>query len=427
MTKSVLSLFSGCGGMDLGFEGDFEVPAPCVNQRIHPNWALKTNRSGWLRLKPTLFRTVFANDISRAAQAAWVPYFTKRGTPKEYFRLNSIIDLVKEAMNSGLGSFPRSVDVVTGGFPCQDFSIAGKRKGFHSQKNHKGVLLSNLDDPRIENRGMLYAWMRKVIEIVEPKVFVAENVKGLINLADAKTVIENDFRDLGQGGYLVIDAKVLRSAEYGVPQVRERVIFLGFRKSALRPDVEEYLNSSNLPPDIDPYPKPTHTLGENASISDKHVDKMPILTVRQVINDLPEPGQCYLDLSQNAYSKARWYGKHCQGQTEVNLDGLSPTIRAEHHGNIEFRRLSKKHGGRYEQELAMGLAERRLTVRECARIQTFPDDYEFVRNRGQSTEFALSASDGYKLIGNAVPPLLAYHIARRLEELWPILFKEVDQ
>ena len=181
-----------------------------------------------MKLKLTSFKTVFANDISRAARSAWIPYFSKRGTAVECFHLNSIIDLVNEAVKNGYGSFLRSVDVVTDGFPCQDFSIAGKRKGFNSHKNHKGSLLSKMDDPTVENRGMLYVWMRKVIEIVEPKVFVAENVKGLVNLADAKTIIENDFRNLGQDGYVVINAKVLNSAEYGIPQARERMIFLGY-------------------------------------------------------------------------------------------------------------------------------------------------------------------------------------------------------
>ena len=69
-------------------------------------------------------------------------------------------------------------------------------------------------------------------------------------------------------------------------------------------------------------------------------------------------------------------------------------------------------------ELKKGLKERRLSVRECARIQTFPDDYKFV------VPNLLSASDGYRLIGNAVPPLLAFRLALRLEEVWPELFKK---
>ena len=110
-------------------------------------------------------------------------------------------------------------------------------------------------------------------------------------------------------------------------------------------------------------------------------------------------------------------GKHCQGQTEIKLPSISPTIRSEHHGNIEFRRLSEVNGGKNSTELVINMPQRRLTVRECARLQTFPDDYEFV------VPEKISASDGYRLIGNAVPPLLAYRLGQRLEEIWDELFK----
>ena len=137
-----------------------------------------------------------------------------------------------------------------------------------------------------------------------------------------------------------------------------------------------------------------------------------------VLGDLSEPWESN-DISHKARSKAKYYGKKVQGQIEVDIHGLSPTIRAEHHGNIEFRRLNKKNGGKIIEE--RGLHQRRLTVRECARLQTFPDDYEFVCNK---TNFNISMSEAYKLIGNAVPPVLAYNIAMRIQELWPKLFLE---
>jgi DNA (cytosine-5)-methyltransferase 1 len=115
-------------------------------------------------------------------------------------------------------------------------------------------------------------------------------------------------------------------------------------------------------------------------------------------------------------------GKHCQGQTEIHLDGLGPTIRSEHHGNIEYRRLSAEHGGKYLDELARGKQERRLTPRECALIQTFPPDYPFVAYKAYSKNFSVNQSGAYKVIGNAVPPMLAFNIATRLEELWPSYF-----
>lgn len=119
-------------------------------------------------------------------------------------------------------------------------------------------------------------------------------------------------------------------------------------------------------------------------------------------------------------------GKHCQGQTEIKLSSISPTIRSEHHGNIEFRRLSKENGGQIESELKIGLKERRLTVRECALIQTFPPDYDFVieNKNGRKGSFLVSPSQAYKIIGNAVPPLLAYNLAKRIEEVWDLYFKK---
>jgi DNA (cytosine-5)-methyltransferase 1 len=117
-------------------------------------------------------------------------------------------------------------------------------------------------------------------------------------------------------------------------------------------------------------------------------------------------------------------GEHCQGQKEISLDNLAPTIRAEHHGNIEFRRLSKERGGKYISELNAGKEERRLTLRECARIQTFPDDFDFViPSKEKKNKFDVSPSEGYKLVGNAVPPLLAYHIAKKIESNWSYYFK----
>lgn len=76
-------------------------------------------------------------------------------------------------------------------------------------------------------------WMREVISITQPKMFIAENVKGLTNLNDVKEIIEKDFSSVCNEGYLVVPAKVLNAAEYGVPQGRERVIFFGFKRSEL--------------------------------------------------------------------------------------------------------------------------------------------------------------------------------------------------
>lgn len=404
----MLSLFSGCGGMDIGFEGSFTCLKKAINTDMHPDWIFKNNGE-WVTVAPTVFKTVFANDIRPDAKAAWVSYFSKRRKDaNEIYHLGSIVDLVKRAKD-GEDIFPNNIDIVTGGFPCQDFSIAGKRLGFNSRKSHLGVALET-DEPSVESRGQLYMWMREVITLTQPKLFIAENVKGLTNLEDVKEVIEHDFSEAGNGGYLVVPAKVLYAPDYGVPQSRERVIFFGFKKSALTAEAAKELTADVISPIYDPYPDKTH--GGNGL--------NPIVTVRDSLSGLVEPEES-TDPSQNKYSKAKYMGAHCQGQTEVKLDSVGPTIRSEHHGNIEYRRLSKEHGGKHTDELKAGLPERRLTVRECARLQTFPDDYQFILKK-TANNTSVSSSDAYKIIGNAVPCVLAYSIAKNIESKWNLYF-----
>lgn len=394
--------------MDVGFEGGFvalknSVPGEFISNNINSNT---------VGLKNTRFHTIFANDILECAQRAWVHHFAKRGVDAQTFHRQSIVDLVKQQAQ-GQKVFPENVDVVTGGFPCQDFSIAGKRKGFDSHKNHRGQYITE-DEPTEETRGKLYMWMKAVVDICKPKIFIAENVRGLVNLSNVKDIIQKDFSRADDDGYIVLSPRVLHSADYGVAQSRQRVIFIGIRKSALKPEFREMFASGVIPCEFDPYPKPTHAFTIDST------DLLPPVSLDQVFRSLEEP-HLSADLSQQYFSRAKFMGEHCQGQKEINLQGIGPTIRAEHHGNIEFRRLSVEHGGRYVDELAAGYPERRLTPRECALIQSFPPDYEFVI-AADKKRFLVSPSEAYKIIGNAVPPLLAYNIARRLEELWDTIF-----
>jgi len=413
--------------MDLGFEGGFYTLKCLINPQIHSEW-LKESENGYIKLPETSFKTVFANDILTSAKASWLPYFTKRGTSPDVFHLASVVDLVKK-YKDGKFIFPQNIDVVTGGFPCQDFSLAGKRKGFKSHKNHLGVVGDETGDPTIENRGLLYIWMKEVIEIVKPKMFIAENVKGLVTLDEAKTIIENDFRTIDKNGYLVLPARVLRAASYGIPQNRERVFFIGFNKKYITQKAIINLQKSNIDFEYDPYPPITHyqANGSNTQktvfdFNSDHLNLVPFVRTKEVLKGLKEPSEEEKDLSQINYSKARFYGKNLQGNSEIHLDDIGPTIRSEHHGNIEFRRLSKENGGKHLEELEKGLAERRLTVRECARLQTFPDDYAFVKQGKRNDPLNISASAAYKLIGNAVPPLLAYHIAKKIDYIWDNIF-----
>ena len=381
MKKRVLSLFSGCGGMDIGFEGGFRCLKNSINSTLHPDW-IEQDYGNWVKVKETGFQTVFANDIRPDAKSAWVSYFSKKyDNANELFHLNSIVDLVKDAKD-GTSIFPNNIDIVTGGFPCQDFSVAGKRKGFQSDKSHNGKKIE-INEPTVENRGQLYIWMKEVISLVQPSVFIAENVKGLISLNDTKEIIEHDFANAADGGYLVIPARVLHAANYGVPQSRERIIFYGFKRSSLRGDALDSLLNLSENTDYDPYPVPTHSFTLNGE------QLSPFVTCKEALQDLDEP-ECSNDLSQTKYSKAKYLPKG-QGNIEIKLDSISPTIRSEHHGNIEFRRLSLENGGTHQEELAQGLQQRRLTIRECARLQTFPDDYQFILPKTEQNK-AVSAS-----------------------------------
>lgn len=415
-SPTLVSLFSGCGGLDLGFEGDFPVLSASVNSKINSHWRNKCIDGNWVKLDKTIFKTVFANDIRPDAKSVWVNYFSNKGILPSTYYLDSIVDLVKLHKENKVKIFPTDADIITGGFPCQDFSISGKRKGFDSDKSHNGKKIS-IDDPSVESRGKLYMWLREVVSIVKPKMFVAENVKGLVNLENVKEIIENDFASVCDDGYLVVPAIVLHAANYGVPQNRERIIFYGFKKSALNRTALKELSKKNISAEYSPYPIATHFYPEK---DESNQNLLPFVTVAQAFTGLSEPDET-TDIAQKSHSKAKFMGKHCQGQTEVNLHNIAPTIRSEHHGNIEYRRLSIENGGRYTDEINSGLKERRLTIRECARIQTFPDDYEFIVPSINDNK-SVTASDAYKLIGNAVPPLLGYHIAKRLEDNWAKYF-----
>ncbi len=408
-TLRVLSLFSGCGGMDLGFEGGFICHKKSVTNQ---DYIHHTVNEDWVMLQRNVFRTVFACDILEEAKLTWLRYMSRYDVNPEIYHLDSIVDLVK-LQREGQDVFPHDIDIVTGGFPCQDFSVAGKRRGFESFVSHNGEKWND-DKPSEETRGKLYMWMKQVIDIVQPKMFIAENVKGLVSLGDVKDIIQKDFSSANGNDYLVLTPQVLHAANYGVPETRERVIFIGIKRSALSPKAIEALEKDCIPDEYNPYPKPTH----NFNCNNENLPR-PVCC-RDIFQKLPEPSEA-ADLAQKTYSKAKFL-THGQGQTEINYDGLAPTIRSEHHGNIEYRRLAYEHDGRNIEELEKGLCERRLTPRECALIQTFPPDYPFVFYKNNSSKYAVSPSGAYKVIGNAVPPMLAFNIARRIQNIWPLYF-----
>jgi DNA (cytosine-5)-methyltransferase 1 len=234
---------------------------------------------------------------------------------------------------------PEKADVVLGGFPCQDFSYAGKRKGFEG------------------SRGLLYRCMVETVQRLRPAVFVAENVKGLLTMDNGEAIntIINDFAKLG---YTVV-YKLHHAADFGVPQNRERVIIVGT-------DLKRGLPKFS-------FPEPTRT-------------REKWIPLKQILSDLVDKEEGAVN--NHFWSKAKMFAG-TQGNTIINPDSIGPTMRAEHHGNIEW------HWNKV----------RRLSAREAARIQTFPDDFVFYP----------STSSAYKQIGNAVPPVLGWNIAKSVE------------
>ncbi len=337
----VISLFSGMGGMDVGFAEQVIVHKNSVKENNY----IESNSSipDFVNLKKLPYDIVFQNDILPEAKK-----IAELNKWNHNFHLKDIRDLLKEKF-----TFP-SADVITGGFPCQDFSHAGKRKGFDT------------------NRGTLYQSYVELVKKVKPLVFVAENVNGLLTMpGEPIKKIINDFSKVGYE----VKYQLIKCEEYGIPQTRWRVIIMGVR--------------------LDKH----HKLGENWNIINENKVRC---TIGCYFKHLQEPNITD-DPAQKIYSKAARLEKG-QGQKEVGLNEFAPTMRAEHHGNIEFRRIAN---GKNKE---LNMIERRLSVREAALIQTFPPNCIL-------TEPNKLNSKAYKPIGNAVPPLLGYIIARKVLNL----------
>jgi len=337
-TYKVLSLFSGMGGMDVGFAEQVIVH----KNSVQLNYIRSENViPGFVNLKRLPFETVFQNDILPEAKRIC----ELNGWASSY-QLKDVRDLLKDNF-----AFP-AADVITGGFPCQDFSHAGKRQGFDS------------------NRGNLYQSYVELVRRIRPIMFVAENVNGLLTMPGEpiKKIIE----DFSAVGYEV-KYQLIKCEEFGIPQTRWRVIIMGIRldKKGTLPDDWNLITENKRACHIGHY-----------------------------FRHLAEPDDS-ADPAQQVYSKAALLAKG-QGQKEVGMNEFGPTMRAEHHGNIEFRRID---GGKNE----AGLPQRRLTVREAALIQTFPPQCILTDVK--------KSSKAYKPIGNAVPPLLGYIIARKVQQI----------
>jgi DNA (cytosine-5)-methyltransferase 1 len=299
----VISMFSGCGGMDLGFLGGFEVFGRSYN-----------------RLP---FQIVWANELNAAACRT--------------YRRNIGPHVVCDDVWNALEYMPTKADVLIGGFPCQDISVNGKGAGISGK------------------RSGLYRAMIEGIKRLRPTVFVAENVKGLLMRAQ-KHSLRQILKDFGALGYQVT-LNLYRAADYGIPQTRERVFIVGTSRKAQ--------------PFVSPPPERTKdswmTAKEALADMERLEENPAINHIWSRANKSPEQGNRRLAASRPAY-----------------------TIRAECHGNIQYH---------YS-------LPRRISMREAARVQSFPDSFIFDAQL-RETE---------RQVGNAVPPVLAWHVAQAVRK-----------
>ena len=247
-------------------------------------------------------------------------------------------------------------DVVIGGFPCQGFSVANWGR--------------SISDPRNE----LYLEMVRVVEDKQPRYFIGENVKGLLSL-NKGAAISRIVQDFEQAGYSVRCA-VLNSADYGVPQLRQRLIILGTRS-----DISVH--------PIFP-PPPTHVDPGRSKL----LGLEPWRSTGDALKHFPDPAEGN-SVPNHEYSRYKLRFNGHLGHRVVHSDRPAPTVTARgddkggvvvlhHHNNC-----------------------RRMTARELAAIQSFPDDFVFIGTK----------TSAYRQIANALPPLLAEAIGSTLDPL----------
>ena len=327
MKSKVCSLFSGCGGMDLGFELEG-------------------------------FKVIWANDNDH-----WACETYKR----------NFGDVIVEAdiADTDLSKIP-DCDVMLGGFPCQDFSTISS-------------IWENKQPGLETKRGNLYKYFARAVFMKKPKVFVAENVKGLLtaNKGKALRTVISDFQ---KAGYRV-HTKLYNFVDYGVPQHRKRILIIG---------VEENTPFGFIPP------KPSHGPGckfpyVTSGEALKGVENVPFNNRKQKIKEktremlklIPE-GANFSSIPKDSKYYVRGYISHVYRR----LDRKEPsyTIIAAGGGGTW--------GYHYEEP-------RSLTNRERARLQTFPDDFAFEGNISQVR----------RQIGNAVPPAGIRPFARAIKSI----------
>lgn len=272
--------------------------------------------------------------------------------------------------------FKGKIDFLSGGFPCQAFSYAGKRLGFE------------------ETRGTLFFELARAVKEIQPKVFLGENVRGLFEHDHGRTL--QTIKDvIAELGYTLVPPKVLRALQYDVPQKRERLILI-----AIRNDIAPYVNFKW--PDVC---KSVRTLRDTFFSGDLFSTDVP-----------PSEGQKYPESKQKVMELVPEGGDWRDLPEEIARDYMKGSYDLGGGKTGMARRLSMDEPSltltcapaQKQTERCHPIETRPLTVREYARIQTFPDDWEF----------SGSLSAKYKQIGNAVPVNLSWAIGRSLIRLF---------
>jgi len=317
------------------------------------NEILKTRESFDAVRDKSIFHHVYANDIFTEALETYKMNFTD-----EVFTHKCDIKKVKE--------FPKA-DLIVGGPPCPGYSAAGPRL---------------VDDPR----NFLYLHYIRVLMQVQPKFFILENVKGMMTLGKGE-VFKQILEDFEATGYRIY-SKLLNSRDYGVPQTRERVFLVGVRE-----DIDfEY-----------EFPEPTHS-------KDGDLLLKPFVTLEEAIGDLKDNPGDYFTGSYSTIFMSRNRKKRWDEQSfTIQASGRQAPI---HPDGLPMEKVDKNKWIFTDGEEN----NRRLSVKEIARIQTFPDWFEFSDGGNLKTSENGRLDKKYKQIGNAVPVELARAVARPIAE-----------
>ncbi len=344
-------------------------------------------------------RAILASDIDENCEKTFRRNFAN--TP---FLCKDIIQIQKEEIDNLIdGQIP---DIIIGGPPCQGFSLANKNRN------------KVAEDPR----NKLFYHFVKFIDWYSPKAFVMENVKGLLSMQNGKVIktIMDEFSSAGTGYNVAIN--VLKASDFGVPQQRERVIIIGIRKDLNlkpsfpapnhKPPITVDMAISDLPQisagegsDIMTYPiSPQNeyqkSMRRNSAAVMNHISMRHTKRLIERFHAI-QPGQSLVDVWETHGAVKRGNPaekstiKFAQNNQRLFGDRPAPTIAASFQSNFIHPHL-----------------DRNFTAREGARLQSFPDDFIFEGMRTKmSWEKGLSQ---YQQIGNAVPVLLAFAIAKNL-------------